>query len=181
MATKIVDLYFDGAAPGTGVDPHIDGISFDPEDGVLYGIYSGWGGPSHLVTIDMDSGLITVVGDTGVEDIEDICFRWDGVLIGALGDQGEVEGSHFEGLVVIDKDTPLASKLGVAYNSTDTGWDVESFACSLQKPGNRILVGGTLTPTDRIAVKISELLRYMGIILGATILVKFRPLHQQVQ
>lgn len=174
VATKIVDLYFDGAAPTpTGVDPHIDGVAFDPEDGTLYGVYGGWGGPSYLVFIDMGTGLITVVGDTGVEDIEDISFRWDGVLIGALGDQGRVNGTDFEGLVVIDKDTSNASKLGVGYDDPQTRRDVEAFACMIQKTGNGVRVGGELTPIDSIAVKASKLVVYLVVLLVATVFVKY--------
>lgn len=165
VATKIVDLYFDVAAPTTGVDPHIDGISFDPSNGVLYGIYSGYGGPSHLVTIDMSSGLITIIGDTGVEDIEDISFQWDGVLIGALGSQGLVEGSKFEGLVVIDKTSALASKFGVAYDDSKVGWDVEAVGCTVIKVDKPVTVGGSLLPADSFTLINAEILFYLTVII----------------
>ncbi len=173
VATKLVDLYFDGVAPATGVDPHVDGISFDPENGDLYGIYSGWGGPSHLVTIDMTTGLISVIGDTGAEDIEDICFKWDGVLVGALGSEGEIEGSPFEGLVVIDKDVPSASKLGVAYGLF-TNYDVESFACTVLYSSDGAIVGGMLVPAYSPAVKGSMVLLCILSIIGASYVVRYR-------
>jgi len=174
VATKLVDLYFDGVAPVTGVDPHIDGISFDPKKGDLYGIYSGWGGPSHLVTIDMTNGLISVIGNTGAEDIEDICFKWDGVLVGALGDQGEIEGSPFEGLVVIDKDVPSASKFGVAYDYPNTGLDVESFACTVLYSSDGAIVGGMLIPAYCPAVKGSMVLLCILSIIGASYVVRYK-------
>lgn len=60
----LVDLTFTGPAPDTGVDPHIDGISFGPESGVLYGVCSGYGVPIYLVTIDAVSGVHAICGST---------------------------------------------------------------------------------------------------------------------
>ena len=130
-----------------GADPHVDGISFHPTTGILYGIIGGYAKPSYLVTINMTTGTLTLVGgvgnisgSTGVDDIEDICFCADGTLYGTLGDQGAL-GSNasgsFEGLVTINLETAEATAVG-PFDTSNPGpnLDVEAFACAVSSPFN---------------------------------------------
>lgn len=48
----------------TGVGP-ISGLAYDVVGQVMYGI-AGGGGPANLYTIDLSTGLATVVGNTGL-------------------------------------------------------------------------------------------------------------------
>ncbi len=152
--THVVDLQFPSPNPLAGkFDPHIDGIAIDPDTGVMYGAYSAWASKSYLVTIDLTTGELTLVGGppgdpgyTGVDDIEDIAFHPAGnILYGVLGSEGAIGGDSqgsFEGLVIIDKSTAAATPVGTygpALQGVEDGrWDIEAFACSVPLPRGRI-------------------------------------------
>ena len=142
--THVVDLQTPSPDPLDGkVDPHIDGIAIHPSTGVMYGAYSAWASKSYLVTIDTNTGELTLVGGpsgdagyTGVDDIEDLSFRADGTLYAALGDQGafgDDPSGSFEGLVILDTQTANATAVGEYgdYLQGGDGWDMEALACAV--------------------------------------------------
>lgn len=134
-ATELAPLSFTGVDPMAGsgaIDPKIDGMAFDPATGNLIGAYSSWGDPSFMVEINPITGEMTVIGEAGVDDIEDIAFTSGGVLLGVLGDTGafgdEPLGS-FEGFVSIDLQTGQASPIGLFGEPLAArGWDMEGLA-----------------------------------------------------
>ncbi len=123
----------------TGADPHVDGISFHPKTGTLYGVIGGYAKPSYLVTIDLTTGDITLIGGvdgisgyTGFDDIEDIGFSAEGILYGALGDQGAIgdnASGSFEGLLTINTETAEGTAVGpYDMGNPSPNYDVEAFA-----------------------------------------------------
>ena len=143
MTTTVAALTISPDPLASNYDPHVDGISFHPTNGVLYGIYSAWASKSYLVTIDRTTGVMTLVGGpagdpgyTGVDDVEDIGFAPDGTLYGVLGDQGafgsDASGSY-EGLVRFDLSTAAATGVGLFGKPLQGAgsWDMEAFACSV--------------------------------------------------
>jgi len=132
-ATLHVALSYPDPNPLAGtVDPHLDGVGFSPTTGVLYGAFSPWAKPSYLVTVDLATGQLTVVGATGTDDVEDICFAADGTLFGAQGDEGAFgadSGGTYEGLVVLDPATGAATGVGLFGPPVGASvWDVEGLA-----------------------------------------------------
>jgi len=139
-ATLVTPLTGPSPDPLVGtVDPHIDGIAFDPSTGVLFGVYSAWARPSYLVTIAPLTGQVTMVGAMGFDDVEGLSFAPGGTLYGVLGDSGAIgdasQGS-FEGLVVIDTQTGQAAVVG-PFGALPRGrWDVEALAFTALGPIN---------------------------------------------
>lgn len=155
--THVVTFTCPSSDPLTGkTDPHVDGISFHPTTGELYGAYSAYGTKSYLVTITVQTGELNLVGSgvggdagyTGVYDIEDISFAPDGILYGVMGDTGKnKDGEDFEGLVTIDPTTAEATVVGpYDPNDHDPGWDVEAFACTVGLTNPPAPIGGLTLP-----------------------------------
>ena len=146
-----------------GFDPGIDGIAFNPVTGDLIAVYSAWGQiiydstgrpvnvlpgiPSFLVDIDLITGQMSVIGNTGVKDIEEIAFDSSGVLHGVLGDTGDLNPTipgtfpgSFEGLVSLNTTTAASAVVGsfgpapVRPSPDLNRWDVEALAFVFTTP-----------------------------------------------
>ena len=79
----------------------IDDLAIDPKTGTMYGIDSG-SAPDDLVTIDTTTGVATLVGSMGVNDMEGMGYSPEGTLYGTTG-------SGTESLYTIDTTTGLAT------------------------------------------------------------------------
>ncbi len=168
--TRVITFTWPSPDPLAGTtDPHVDGISFHPTSGELYGVYSAYGSKSYLVTITVPTGDLNLVGGigesgyTGVDDIEDLSFAPDGTLYGVLGDQGAVgsgtSGSfEFEGLIILDPVTAQATTVGpYVPGNFDPDWDVEAFACTVRLTNPPLPVGGVTLPVDLLRTTFSWL------------------------
>jgi len=95
----------------TGQGP-IPGLAWDPLTGLMYGITGGASlyGTSKLVTIDMVSGLATVVGDTGVYT-GSLAFGPDGVLYAGGNNR---DGGNLYAIDTVDGQATLVGPTGFA-------------------------------------------------------------------
>lgn len=142
-------------AYGAGVD-YVQVIPLDNEsrlddlaidfDGTLYAISNVGGHEDHLVTINPDTGALSDVGPTNVNDMEGLSIAPDGRLFGTTGQ----ESSSGSALWDISKTT------GVATNPRplDNANDYESVACLAQagspapSPSPSVLPTGTQPPGE---------------------------------
>jgi hypothetical protein len=101
----------------------VTGIAFHPDTGVLYGVMSGLfhGTETDLVTIDINTGVSTVIGSHGSQ-IPDIGFDSNGTLY------GWVEAPTRDSLITLNLTTGAATlvgssaagnKIGLAFDSSD--------------------------------------------------------------
>lgn len=181
--THVVTLTWPSPDPLAGTtDPHVDGISFHPTTGVLYGAYSAYGEKSYLVNITVQTGALNLVGGvdgdpgyTGVDDIEDLSFAPDGTLYGVLGDQGAVgddPSGSFEGLVTIAPTTAQATVVGSYVPGTpDPDWDVEAFACTVPLTRATFPVGGVTLPHDPLRAMVSWMVGLATLVATAVVAV----------
>jgi len=113
---------------------HVSGISFQPGTGVLYGsvgAHAGNGYREQLITIDLTTGVGTVVGETGFR-LPDLAFASDGTLYGWAQIPGNTYPVGLDGIVSIDLGTGAATLVGAteyytavpgfAIDSTDRAW-----------------------------------------------------------
>ena len=112
---------------GTGILADVDDFAIDPTCGTLYAM-NNTGIPTQLITIDKASGVGTVIGATGVQDIEGLSFTDDGDLYGVTGTGGTTRNS----LVQINKSTGAATVL-TAFRADS---DFESCECRKGPPVN---------------------------------------------
>lgn len=101
-------------------ESRLDDLAMD-FDGTLYAISNVGGHEDHLVTIDPETGALTDVGATNVNDMEGLSIAPDGRLFGTTGQ----ESSGGEALWDIDKATGAASN----GRELDNAGDYESVAC----------------------------------------------------
>ena len=122
--------------PVTGSAADIDDISFNPADGLLYGIAST-AGDDTLVSIDLTTAAATeigVTGSSGVDDIEGLSFTPDGTLFGVTGNTNTGDPDS-DSLWTIDVITGAAT-LVVQFPSLG---DYESVACMLDEDGSPLV------------------------------------------
>jgi len=105
---------------------HLTGIAFHPETCVLYGVTSTLGGGfGDLITIDLDTGAGTLVGNHGAQ-IPDIDFDSTGTLYGWVRVGGSGGGS--DDLYTIDITTGVETLVGFSnFGTFRTGLAFDSF------------------------------------------------------
>jgi len=87
----------------------ITGLTFHP-DGTLYGVgHNGGGTPSQLYTIDPATGVPTLVGPIGFDNVGALEFGPDSLLYGGVGIFG---GSSAGDLIIIDPNTGAGTSVG---------------------------------------------------------------------
>lgn len=121
-------------------ESRLDDLAMD-FDGTLYAISNVGGHDDHLVTIDPETGALTDVGATNVNDMEGLTIAPDGRLFGSTGQ----ESAGGEGLWDIDKAT------GAATNGRplDNAGDYESVACLAEAgPAPSPSPSPSVLPTD---------------------------------
>jgi len=95
---------------------NVDDLASDPTTGQLYASINIHGQQEHLVVIDKNTGISTVMGliqrpnGSEVHDIEGLGFSVDGNLYGSTGN---VENNTQSSLYLIDKVTASATEVGV--------------------------------------------------------------------
>ncbi len=70
---------------GVGVGDDIDDLAFDPATNTLYAIANVDGRRDQLVTLNPVTGVATVIGSLGVENMEGLALAPNGVLYGSTG------------------------------------------------------------------------------------------------
>ena len=114
---------------GTGAQNDVDGLAWDPITDQLFAPVNGSTTANNLITIDRFTGAVTIIGNTGVQDIEDNGFTDAGQLYGTTGDDGTTPNS----LVRIDKATGVSE---VLTPPIPLYGDYESFDCAGVAPVN---------------------------------------------
>lgn len=104
-------------------ESRLDDLAMD-FDGTLYAISNVGGHEDHLVTIDPDTGALTDVGATGVNDMEGLAIAPDGRLFGTTGQESSEGGALWD----IDKATAAATN----GRALDNAADYESVACLVE-------------------------------------------------
>ena len=130
----------DIATNGTGQQNNVDGLAWDPTSGLFYAPVNGGQLVNDLITIDT-SGNVTVVGSTGIQDIEGLGFNDAGDLFGTTGNAGP----NMNELLFINKATGAATSLGPLM----LFGDFESFDCAGVSP-----VAPTLQPSLEIRLTV---------------------------
>jgi len=157
QSVKLIKAAVDPLDALDAFDPGIDGLAFEPGTGRLLAAYSAWGQivrdvngnainvlpgiPTFLFELDKTTGQMTVIGNTGVKDMEEIAFDTNGVLHGSLGDTGALNPSlpgtfpgSFEGLVSLNTLTGVATEVGsygpapLPAGPDQNRWDIEALA-----------------------------------------------------
>ncbi|HJR18881.1 MAG TPA: hypothetical protein VJ922_04100 [Actinomycetota bacterium] len=101
-------------------ESRLDDLAMD-FDGTLYAISNIGGHEDHLVTIDPETGALSDVGPTNVNDMEGLSIAPDGRLFGTTGQ----ESSSGSALWDIDKESGAATNP----RALDNANDYESVAC----------------------------------------------------
>jgi len=108
------------------------GIEFNPDDGKIYALIKialkgSFGLDRHLVTIDLQTGIATKVGDTGEKKIASLTFNPGTLYSVKLGDKNEVPPedntlstiSTVDGSVTTKCDLDAGFGTGLAHNPDD--------------------------------------------------------------
>ncbi|MBW3664948.1 MAG: carboxypeptidase regulatory-like domain-containing protein, partial [Actinobacteria bacterium] len=138
----------------TGTQTDIDDLAMDPTTGVLYGIASGSAASDQLVTIDVATGVASVVGTLTVGgsnllDVEGLDFAGDGTLYASTGgdpvNPPDLQSAFFQ----VDKATGAATQIDADDDTGDLNFEVgadhEALAC-MAAPANT--VSGTVFLDD---------------------------------
>ena len=73
---------------GAGAENDVDGLAWDPSTDTFYAPVNGNSVDNDLITIDPDTGAVTVVGSMGIQDVEGFGFTDAGELFGSTGNDG---------------------------------------------------------------------------------------------
>lgn len=120
-------------------ESRLDDLAMD-FDGTMYAISNIGGHEDHLVTINPETGALTDVGPTNVNDMEGLSIAPDGSLFGTTGQ----ESSNGSALWDIDKATGAATNGREIDNATD----YESVACLAEAGGPSPTPSPSVLPTD---------------------------------
>jgi hypothetical protein len=126
---------------------HVTGIDFHPISGVLYGVLNS---PGSLITIDLTTGVGTLIGSTGAQ-IPDISFDSSGTLYGW--------SESSDDLVTIDLDTGAAStvgecscstaRTGIAFDAADVLYMKEFAELNILDAATGTIVSSVPIPSDQ--------------------------------
>ncbi|MGH2784342.1 MAG: hypothetical protein ACRDJ1_03715 [Actinomycetota bacterium] len=140
----------------------LDDLAMD-FDGTLYAISNIGGHEDHLVTIDPETGALTDVGATNVNDMEGLSIVPDGRLFGTTGQ----ESSSGSALWDIDKGTGAATNP----RALDNANDYESVACLAEadvepspSPSVSVIPTGTETTTPSVSPTVSPTVKGVKVI-----------------
>ena len=109
---------------GSGILEDIDDLAVDPATGILYAanVITNNQAPSQLITIDINTGVGSIVGQLG-DDMEGLTFRQNGNLLGVTGEDGTTPNSFFS----IDKSNASTALMGTFTG----GGDFEAISCKI--------------------------------------------------
>ncbi len=99
-------VVFSGLQSGLGDGQDVDGITIDPNTGIMYGLSStGSGEPADtdsVVIVDKTNGVVTLLpNQTGFDDVEGMAFSAGGTLFAITGDSEE--------FIEVDKNTGVGT------------------------------------------------------------------------
>lgn len=109
----------------TGPDnlPDMDDIGIDPSTGILYGVNNGGGSADQMLTINKTTGVCTLVGAFGINDMEGAGFTSNGDFYGTTGNAGAAATN--DRLWSLNKSTGAATEVG----AFGAGGDYEGCDC----------------------------------------------------
>jgi len=118
-------------SPTSGtVQEDVDDLAIDPTTGIFYAVMNNGSSGGSLVTIDPVTGVSTVIGDLGVDDIEGMSFDIDGNLFGSTGTNTSSPANDGSELYAIDLGTGAATFIGEIESTPAPPFrDVEALAC----------------------------------------------------
>ena len=125
-----------GTGPGIGPDTDIDALTFAPDGRVLATANSGSGRSNRLVSVDIDTGIMTDIGPTVINDVEGLHFDELDHLLGTTG----VSSQEPNSLVLVNPQTGEAALIGesrlleVALEGGSFTSDIEAISCRLEPP-----------------------------------------------
>jgi len=99
----------------------IDDIAVSPYDGRIFGVANASGSNDELVTIDKQTGALSLVGVIGVDDVEALAFDVEGNLFGTTGTGGGGTANSLYDISVANGAASNARALreGTDYESAD--------------------------------------------------------------
>ncbi|MCB9252632.1 MAG: T9SS type A sorting domain-containing protein [Flavobacteriales bacterium] len=81
---------------GTRIMDDVDDIALDPTTNIMYAVNNkNNGDSSRMITINMNTGIATLVGANGVDDIEGMGYYNDGHMYGTSGNSGNSGQNKF--------------------------------------------------------------------------------------
>lgn len=140
---------------GTGVKDDIDDIGLDPVTGIMYAVNNiSDGDSSRMLTINYSTGVATVVGLNGVDDIEGMGYYNTGEMYGTTGNPSDTTPGR-NAFYNISRSTGIANIVDSLYSGAI---DPEGCDC-FSGPGKNYLSGkvfwdqdssGTFTQNDTV-------------------------------
>ncbi|MCB0735358.1 MAG: hypothetical protein KDC76_12295, partial [Bacteroidetes bacterium] len=119
----------------SGVSNRLDAIGINPLTGVMYASANGQSSSANdndIITIDLNTGVGTLIGNAGVGDLEGMTFNNAGKLFVTSGKDGYNTNKLYE----INLSTGAATLIGALGGS-----DFETFACPGQDPQANLITG----------------------------------------
>jgi len=117
-----------------GVSNRLDAIAMSPVNGIMYASANGQSSSAsnnNIITIDMSTGVGTLIGNAGVGDLEGMTFKNTGELLMTSGK----DGSNTNNLYTINLSTGNATLIGSLSEA-----DFETLACPcIDSSANTIL------------------------------------------
>lgn len=153
---------------GSGVLPDIDDIAIDPITGEMFATSNTGGDGGVLISVDKATGVGSVVGEFGIDDIEGLAYFNDGKLYGSTGQDGRF--SETRNSLYLINETSGAASLVAPFSQFA---DYEALGCLTASGTNVTLSGVDASGVDNAALAIGLALT-LTTLAGLTVLFIWR-------